>query len=329
MEIKRLANAALFKNTEIKSSPRILVELIIIAVVFILLSFFLGKPRMTDFMIFGIAVLSYDLIYGYMGHLTIGHMLYFGTGTYSATLFMKLVSPNPLLGIIAGILAGALLAAIVGSLVVRTKGATFALVNMAFNYVGFFLVAYAWADVTGGEDGMASFTGTVGPVNLQQHPLWFYFVLSCLLLSFFLLKKITASPFGVMVKAIKHNETRIKFLGYNVHYYKLVTFVIASALAAFAGTLTTINYGYIAPDYLSPLRNEELIFANLIGGAGNIYGALLGGTLYMVMKDYLSIYVARWELVLGILLVVISLKFRTGLVGFLKKHIQLRSGSGR
>ncbi|KKM10846.1 hypothetical protein SY88_12115 [Clostridiales bacterium PH28_bin88] len=298
---------------------RNMLELFLIVMVCMALSFVLGINRVTDFMIFTIAVMAYDLLYGYMGYLSIGHMLYFGTGTYVATLFMKLVLPNPLLGIAAGILAGALLAVIIGSLVVRTKGATFALVNMAFNYVAFFLVAYAWTGVTGGEDGMPSFTGPVGSLIIHRHPIWFYFVLGCLLLSFYLLRRITSSPFGIMVRSLKYNETRVKFLGYNSHYYKLVTYMIAAGFAAFAGALTAINYGYIAPDYISPLRNAEIIFANLIGGAGNMYGALLGGMFYMIMRDYISLYLERWELVLGIILVFVSIRFKTGLTGFIQK----------
>jgi branched-chain amino acid transport system permease protein len=258
-----------------------------------------------------------------MGGLSIGHMLYFGTGTYVAALFMKLVVPNPLLAIPAGIFAGAIVSVIIGNMVVRTKGATFALVNMAFNYVGFFMVAYAWSNVTGGEDGMRSFTAPIGSFFLHRHPTWFYFVLICLLLSFYLMRRITSSPFGIMVRSLKHNETRVKFLGYNSHYYKLITFVIASAFAAFAGTLTTINYGYIAPDYISPLRNSELIFANLMGGAGNIYGALVGGVLYMIMKDYISIYMERWELILGVILVVVAIRFQRGITGYLQKYLRV------
>lgn len=309
-------------NVRLSTGKRSIIELILIAVIFMVLSLFLSKHRMADFMIFSIAVMSYDLLYGYMGYLSIGHMLYFGTGTYVAALFMKLVLPNPLLGIAAGILAGALLAAIIGNLVIKTKGSTFALVNMAFNYVGFFLVAYAWIGVTGGEDGMPSFTGPVGSLIIHRHPFWFYFVLGSVLLTFYLLRRITSSPFGIMVRSLKHNETRVKFLGYNTHYYKLVTFVISAAFAAFAGTLTAINYGYIAPDYISPLRNSEIIFANLIGGAGNIYGALLGGMLFMVTRDYLSIYLERWELVLGIILVIVTIRFKSGLTGFIQKYYQ-------
>lgn len=308
-----------------KRNQREILELVIIGSSLILLGFVLGRHRMVDFMIFCIAVLSYDLIYGHMGHLTIGHMLYFGTGTYVSALFMKWVISNPLLGIVAGVMAATLLSAIIGNLVVRTRGATFALVNMAFNYVGFFLVAYGWSKVTGGEDGMPSFVGSVGPIALHRQPLWFFFVLVCLLLSFYLLKRLTSSPFGIMVRSIKHNETRVRFLGYNIHYYKLVTFVMASALGAFAGTLTTINYGYIAPDYISPLRNADIIFANLIGGAGNIYGALVGGLLYIIARDLISIYVERWELVLGLVLVIIAIRFKMGITGYLQKHFAPRT----
>lgn len=332
MKVKALNNLSSLGNKN--NGKRMFLELVAIAVVMMALSSLLGMPRMADFMIFCIAVLSYDLIYGYMGYLTIGHMLYFGTGTYAAALFMNLVLPNPILAIVVGIIAGAILAVIVGNLIIHTKGPIFALVNMAFNYVGFFMIAYAWAGFTGGEDGMRSNTGPIGDLFLHRHPTWFFFVLGCLLITFLVLRMITSSPFGIMVRALKHNEMRVKFVGYNTRYYKLVTFTIASAFAAFAGTLTTINYGYIAPDYISPLRNADMIFANMIGGTGNLFGALLGGLLFMTMRDYIALFLERWELVLGIVLVVVAIKFQSGIVGFLKhlynvqlrKHMQKQSG---
>jgi branched-chain amino acid transport system permease protein len=311
--------ALIFLKSEKNAGKRIAIEVFLLALVFYLLSNLLSQRNIADFMIFCILVLSYDLLYGYMGYLSIGHMLYFGTGTYVSVIFMRNFIPNPLLAILAGTLAGALLALVIGNMVMRTKGATFALVNMAFNYMGFFLVAYAWTSITGGENGLASNVGSLGSFNLHQNPYWFYFVLLCLLLTFFLLRQLMSSPFGVMVRSIKQNETRLKFIGFNTKYYKVMTFVISSGLAAFAGTLNAINYGFIAPDYISPLRNAEIIFANLIGGAGNIYGALIGGIFYMVMRDNISIYFERWELILGIILVVMAIHFKTGISGYIYK----------
>ncbi|HBH02554.1 MAG TPA: branched-chain amino acid ABC transporter permease, partial [Candidatus Rokubacteria bacterium] len=90
-------------------------------------------------MIFCIFVLSFDLLYGYMGRLSFGHLLFLGTGAYSAGLFIKYASPNPLLGVLAGILGAGLLGVLLGPAAVRATGACFALMNLAFNHIGFFL----------------------------------------------------------------------------------------------------------------------------------------------------------------------------------------------
>lgn len=308
-------------NKIASSKKQNILEIIVIAAVMILLMFILGQHKITDFMIFIIAVLSYNIIYGYMGYLSFGHYLYFGTGVYMSALFMKLVNPNPLLGIIAGIIAGAILAFLIGLLVMRTKGAVFALVNMGFNYVGFFLVAYAFTSITGGDDGMASYAGPIGKIFLYRQPIMFIFTLFSLLLLFYLLRRLTNSSFGIMIQSIKHDEVRVKFFGYNTYYYKIVTFVLASSIAAFAGALTTINYGYIGPDYMDPLRNIYLIFANLIGGAGNLIGSLIGGMIYMLISDFLPSYVSRWELIFGIILVLASFYLRDGIIGYIQRLV--------
>jgi branched-chain amino acid transport system permease protein len=107
---------------------------------FLLITPILSVNRVTDFMIFCIFVISFDLIYGYMGRLSFGHLLYLGTGAYCCGLFIKFVNNNPILAILMGIIAAGLLAAFLGLVVIRTTGACFALINLAFNQIGFFLV---------------------------------------------------------------------------------------------------------------------------------------------------------------------------------------------
>jgi branched-chain amino acid transport system permease protein len=141
-------------------------------------------------------------------------------------------------------------------------------------------------------------------------------MLVCLLAVFAFLRLITTSPFGIMIRSIKENEDRVKFLGYNTFAYKWLTFVIASALAAFAGTLYALVKGFVAPTDVNPLENTRIIFSVLIGGAGNLYGALAGGVVFELMHNYLATTIGRWELVLGALLLVLVFWFRRGISGY-------------
>lgn len=120
---------------------------------------------------------------------------------------------------------------------------------------------------------------------------------------------------------VKEKEARVPFLGYDPSRYKYLAFVISTTIAALAGGLSALNYKFVNPSFIDPGRNVEVIFAALIGGAGSIYGALIGGVGYMLIANYLPNYVQRWEMFLGIALVVLVFRFRTGLWGWLTARL--------
>jgi branched-chain amino acid transport system permease protein len=291
-------------------------DLIIIIAVFLLFAPLLTMQRTTDFMIFCVFVLAFDLIYGYMGRLSFGHMLYLGVGAYAAALSAEHLSGNPFLALLVAIVAGGAVGLLLGPIIVRTTGACFALINLAFNQVGYFLALIALAKWTGGEDGMAAFYDRVWIFDFADRTFIFGFTLVCLVTVVYLVRRLTSSPFGILLRTIKENETRAKFLGYNTFLYKLLAFILSTSLAAFAGALTMLNYTYATPSFIDPTRNVEVIFACLIGGAGNVYGALVGGVAYMVISNYLPNYIQRWEMFLGIALLVIVFRFQAGLWGY-------------
>lgn len=293
----------------------------IVAAGFLLLAPVLTVQRTTDFIIFCIFVLAYDLLYGYMGRLSFGHMLYLGVGAYAAALCAEHISANPFVAILTALLSGAAVGLLLGPIIVRTTGACFALINLAFNQVGFFLALIALAEWTGGEDGMAAFFDTVWMLNFDNRYVVFGFSLFCLLLVVFLMRRLTGSPFGILLRMIKENETRAQFLGYNTYKYKLLAFVISTTVAAFAGALTILNYTYVTPSFIDTTRNVEVIFASLIGGAGSVFGALLGGMSYMAIANYLPNYIQRWEMFLGIALLLLVFRFQTGIWGFVVARV--------
>ena len=304
---------------------RILFELVIIAAGFVLLAPILKVQRVTDFMIFCIFVLSFDLLYGYMGRLSYGHMLYLGAGAYGGGLWIRYVTKDPLLAILAGIVLAGLLAMLLGLIIVRTTGACFALINLAFNQVGFFLVLSVLRNITRGEDGIGVVPAGLGWLNLSSRPIMFGFVLFFLLLAFYVLRRVTTSPYGILIRSIKEDEARVKFLGYNTFFYKWLTYVLAGCLAGLAGTLSALNYGFVNPNFMDTHRNVDVIFADLIGGAGNLYGSVIGGVVYMVISNYLAIYIPRWEMVLGISLLILVFRFRQGIWGYVRKKSDKRA----
>ncbi len=292
-------------------------DFLLIALIYIAFLPVIGKLKLIDFMIFTIFVLSFNLLYGFMGRLSFGHMLYLGIGSYAAALSSVYLSTNPLIIILCAITAGLLVGVILGPVVSRTRGACFALINMAFNQVGYFLVVSACAGITGGEDGLAAQAAPLGFFNLQDSNIMFGFTLFCLIFVFFVMKKLIASPYGVLLKGIKENENRVRFLGYNTYFFKCLTFCISTMIAALAGALWMFNFSYVTPSFIDPGRNVEVVFAALIGGPGSLYGVLIGGGIYMAISNYLASYITRWEMFLGIILLILVFRFPKGLWGVL------------
>ena len=308
------------------------IDFLVIAAGFLLITPILSAHRVTDFMIFCIFVMSFDLLYGYMGRLSFGHMLFLGTGAYCSGLFIRYISGNPLLAILVGIFMAGLLAMLIGLVIVRTTGACFSLINLAFNQIGFFLVLSPLRGITRGEDGFGVRVSSFGFFNFANTTFKFCFVLLCLLLIFYFLKRLTTSPYGILIRSIKEDETRVKFLGYNTFFYKWLTFVLAGGVGGLAGTLSALNYNFVNPNMMDVHSNVGVVFASLIGGAGNLYGALVGGVVYMLISNFLPIYIHRWEMFLGFSLLIIVFKFRKGVWGNIQdiwEYIQKRKGAPR
>lgn len=298
------------------------IDVLLMAAGFLVLLPVLKIQRTTDFIIFCIFVLSYDLLYGFMGRLSFGHMLFLGSGAYTIALFTEHGSTNPFLALAFAVAATAAVGFILGPIIVRTTGAAFALINLAFNQIGYFLVLIAFSKYTGGEDGMSTSFQKIGFFDLLNRKVVFGFSLVVLLLVFFLLKRLTSSPFGILLRMIKENETRARFLGYDTFRYKWIAFVISAAVAGLAGALSIMNYGYVTPSFMDPNRNVEVIFAVLIGGAGTLYGAVIGGVAFMAISNYLATYISRWEMFLGIGLLVLVFRFRAGIWGAISRLLQ-------
>ncbi len=301
----------------IEQSPPL--TLLVVAAAFFVYGYSTSLFKITDFIIFTIFVLGFDMAYGQMGKLSFGHMLYYGAGSYGAGLCAIHVYPDPFLAILAGMIFGAALGLILGPVLVKLKGAAFALSNLAFNQLGYFLVLVPFAPVTGGEDGISLSFNSYGFIDFSDFNFRFYFYLACLLGVVFLYQRFTRAPYGIFLRATKENEIRVRFLGYNTQVFKVVTFVISTTLSGLAGALNALNLQFTNTSLIDPTRSVEVIFAALMGGAGNVLGAVMGGMAFMTIRQYLADYLVRWEMFLGIALLFIAFKLRKGLYGVLAK----------
>ena len=150
----------------------------VIVVGFIVFAYSASVNKVTDFVIFCIYVLGFDVLYGHMGRISFGHTLYLGTGAYGAAMCAKYLIPDPFLAIAVGVAAGAAVGLLLGPIAVKTTGAAFALINVAFNQIGYFIVLVALASYTGGEDGVSLDFNSYGFVNFRNVHFLFAFCLA-------------------------------------------------------------------------------------------------------------------------------------------------------
>lgn len=307
----------------ILSESRIVLPLVL--GVFLLLAYLVTPFRAADYVIFCIFVLGFDLLYGHMGKLSFGHMLYLGTGAYFGLFLGNFLGHNPLSILFFGFLSAFLLGLLIAFIAVRTSEAAFALINLAFNQVGYFLILVPLSPWTRGEDGISVSALNIGPIDLSIPIHRFFFFLGFLLLVLYVLSKLINSPFGLLIHAIRDNELRASFLGYDTLYFQWINFGISAGIAGLAGAMFGLNYGYVTPSFIDPHRNVEVVFASLIGGSGNLLGAVFGGIVYMLISNFIADIVVRWEAFLGVILLLLVFRFPKGILGFISRFSRERN----
>jgi len=288
-------------------------------VILILISIFLlpllVRPAIaSEIWIFAIFGLGLNLLLGYTGLLSFGQSTFFGSAAYVAGWLLKHYGINTLLALGVGVGVGAISAAVVGYLCVQRSGLYFIMLTFALNQL-FYFTAYQWTSVTGGEDGMP---GVPRPAMLGidfQDPMIFYGFVSLLFLAtLYLMKRIVESPLGRILQAIRENEVRAEAVGYNVPRFKLLAFVIGGAFSGLAGVLYAMLFGIVPLEAISFVFSGNVVFATLIGGAGSLYGPVIGSFVFIWLSESMSTVWARWPLLLGVAFVIVVLFLRGGIV---------------
>ncbi len=334
------------------STPRPLVIVVLLALLAyaIALPFFGGVFALkfaSRIMIIGIFVISLDLLIGITGMVSFGHALYFGLGAYS----LYFISPesaaaNGFFAIPFAILLAGVVALVVGSVAVLTKGFYFIMVTLAFGQMGFSL--FFDTKIAGGTDGAyinvrPIFSIASQPLlNFSNRTAFFYFCVAALVLSYLFALWLVRTPFGRVLQGIHHNEARMSALGFNTYAYKLAIYVIAGAMAGFAGSLFAAIDGFVAPELLGWRESGLAIMMVVLGGAGTIYGPLLGAIVYSIVEETLKssteltaifslftgtanakwlggIVANSWSMALGFFLIAAVLAAPKGIAGFIGK----------
>ena len=283
----------------------------------------LDTPFLIDFfirlMIFAIAAVSLNLILGYGGMISFGHAAFIGIGAYAAGIPAYYGEYSGWVQLPLAMGASALYALVTGYVCLRTRGVYFIMITLAFAQMVFF--AFVSLEEYGGDDGLVIEVRSRFPglIDIENTLALYYLIFGCLVASLVIVHRIVHSRFGMVIRGAKGNDERMQAIGFNTFRYRLVCFMIAGAMCGLAGWLFA-NFSYfISPVVMSWTRSGELIFMVVLGGAGTLFGPVLGAIAFFVLEEVLSRFTLYWQIIFGPLLILIVLFARGGLDGILAR----------
>ena len=276
----------------------------------------------TKMLIFGIFAMSLDLLLGYAGLPSLGHAAYFGVAAYTVGLLALRVANNFWLDFPAGLLMAAGVSALFGLFALRTRGSYFLMITLALGQV-LWGIAFGWRSLTGGDDGLPSVPrpNVALPWTLTDGIPFYYFVLIFFGLAVGALALIVSSPFGKALVGIRESERRMEVLGYDVWRHKYVAFILAGLFAGLAGNLFVYFNGFVSPSYLNILFSASALLMVILGGSGTLLGPAIGAAVIVGLENFISGYMERWVLVLGVIYVLVTLFAPSGLVGLVRERL--------
>jgi branched-chain amino acid transport system permease protein len=264
---------------------------------------------------FALFACAFNLLLGYTGLLSFGHAAFFGGAAYFTAHAVKEWGLPPELGILVGVAGAAFLGAIIGFLAIRRQGIYFAMITLALAQMFYFFCLQA--EFTKGEDGIQSVPRghLFGFIDLSQSTNMYYFVLGVFIIGVAIIWRIIHSPFGMILKSIRENETRAVSLGYSVRNYKLAAFVMSAALTGLAGGVKALVFQFATLTDVSWQMSGEVILMTLLGGIGTLIGPLFGAGLVVTLQNYLATSEFPVTIITGLVFMVCVLLFRRGIVG--------------
>ena len=283
---------------------------------------------LTEVLIWGLLAMSSDLLIGYTGMISFGHSAFFGLGMYGAAGALLLVDPpNLWLAILCGLAGAAGAALFVAYFSTRLRDIYFAITTLIFSQI-FYVIIFTWTRVTGGENGLiftrphltipflydARFTTTT------MH----WFVLAVVTASYLILRRVTRSPFGMVLQSIRENEPRTRAIGYPVERYKIVSVMLSGLFAGLAGVLYAIQNQFAAPDFVYFLTSGDTVIYNVIGGIGTLVGPIVGSGFFQLMRELMARLFGDqfpYLIPLGVIFITIIIFLPQGILGFARRWL--------
>lgn len=269
---------------------------------------------------------SLNLLVGYAGLTSLGHAAYLGLSAYIAGWLALRLGMSHAFAAPLTLLATTFVGGIFGWIALRASGLSFLMLTLALSQVVWGL-AYRWASVTNGDNGLSGLTRpSPFGVDLENSNAYYWFVLAITCVVMWVVGRLVRSPFGASLRGTKDQARRMSSLGYNVWGIRWCAFVAASFLGAVAGLLYVYFHKYVHPSVLSVTSSAEVLLSVIAGGAGTLAGPAVGAVLVVLLKNYASGYIERWNMLLGAVFVFIVLVMPHGIVPGIQSLLARRKG---
>ena len=308
----------------------------LIAVPFVLPYLGFTPTTINRILVWGLFGLGFDILFGFTGLLSFGQSAFFGTGGMVAAYLLTIVNfPYVIPSLFAGTIVATVIGYLVGLIALRRTGIYFAMITVAIAEVFFFVEFNPLSAYTGGENGLPGVPAPalyLGFTTIRFNTDWtlYSFLAFWYFIGTVLALRIVRSPIGAVLRAIRDNPLRAAAVGHDIHGYKLTAFVVAAAYAGFAGGLLGVMQGFMPPDAFMFDTSGQLVMQTAIGGAGTLFGPLVGATVWLYLSDFLQTTLhigATWKLVLGVIFVLLVCFLRRGLIGGIEALYALVTGA--
>jgi branched-chain amino acid transport system permease protein len=302
---------------------------LILAFVFLALPFLTSYDVLVeDIIIWSLFTMGFNLAFGFTGMVSLGHGVFFGVSAFT-TGILSLHWTRSVMTIPVGIAVGTITGYVVGYVSLKRarvdvhkslRIAYLVLISIAASYVTMYIFLNPLAKYSGAEMGLLGFpdhplriAGDLS-LNLKSRCQIYLLVGIAALVVIAWLQRIASSPAGIIMKAIRENEVRVGFLGYDTFRFKLLVYTLSGFVASIAGSLYLLRSGFISADVFDFSFTSELVVICLLGGRNSFFGPLVGTAIFLILKDVISAYTASWGLFLAVVLI-LSVLYLPGGVG--------------
>ena len=290
---------------------------------------------MIPFFGYAIALLGFNLLFGYTGLLSFGHAMFLGFGAYGAAVMSGAFGIKNFELVLLGVIVGSTLIALpIALLCARYIGIFFGMLTLAFGML-FYSFLFKFYHFTGGDSGMRVPRMNILGLTFEHYNKieflagpFYYYCLGLLVIAGLVMWRIVHSPFGLHLQALRDNARKAEYLGVHVHRFRLAAFVISAAFGAVGGAILGFRIGLADPELVNWTHSGQLVFMAVLGGFSNFFGPIIGALTYTLLQDQLQSLTEYWRSMLGVILALIVIGLPEGVAGLavsLQRRLARRS----